>query len=57
MVVVRQVGLTSRRGKVNASGSLPIGFCWATSCQAEEEEPVPLLPCSTYPTVGVNIVT
>lgn len=54
--VVGQVGLDSRRGKVNASGSLPTVFCWATSCQAEEE-PVLLLPCSTYPTVGVNTVT
>lgn len=54
--MVGQVGLESRRGKVNASGSLPTVFCWATSCQAEEEL-VLLLPCSTYPTVGVNIVT
>lgn len=54
--VVGQVGLDSRRGKVNASGSLPTVLCWATSCQAEEE-PVLLLPCSTYPTVGVNTVT
>uniref|UniRef100_A0A3P9HLH0 cGMP-dependent protein kinase interacting domain-containing protein n=1 Tax=Oryzias latipes TaxID=8090 RepID=A0A3P9HLH0_ORYLA len=45
-----QVGLKSKGEK------LVTLCCQATSCQAEEE-PLLLLPCSIYPSVGVNIVT
>lgn len=45
-----QVGLKSKGEKL-------VTLCYqATSCQAEEE-PLLLLPCSIYPSVGVNIVT